>query len=179
MSRYRIVQDHALYFVTFSVVDWLPVFVAEEPCCIVTDSLNFCHERKHLRTNAYVIMPTHLHTILFDADWNADRLRQTLTALRKYTGQQLTKHCHFHLPPCFAGTLRASSGPDRRHRFWQGGIHPEAIYSQTFWRQKLDYIHDNPSRKGLVREAHHWRFSSAAYWLAEGESHVILTPVDW
>lgn len=41
----------------------------------------------------------------------------------------------------------------------------------------MDYIHDNPVRKGLVWEATAWRFSSAAYWLLDppGESDVILT----
>src|SRR5262245_46883203 len=49
MERYRIGDDAALYFVTFSVVDWLPIFVSEEPCRIIADSLRFCHEQKCLR----------------------------------------------------------------------------------------------------------------------------------
>jgi hypothetical protein len=61
MERYRIVSDAAVYFVTFSIVDWLPIFVSEEPCRIVADSFRFCHEQKALRFNAFVIMPTHLH----------------------------------------------------------------------------------------------------------------------
>ena len=178
MAHYQIVHEHALYFVTFSIVEWLPVFVAEEPCRIVTDSLNFCHQRKHLRVNAYVIMPTHLHAILFDGDFDTGRLRRTLTDLRKFTGRQLTDYCASHTP-AFIRTLQAAAGKDRQHRFWQGGIHPEAIFSEAFWRQKVDYIHDNPRRKGLVVEAHHWRFSSAAYWLEGGESDVMLTPVEW
>jgi putative transposase len=179
MTGYRIVEQHVLYFVTFSVVDWLPVFVAEEPCCIVTDSFNFCHEHKHLCINAYVIMTTHLHAILFDCEFNSDRLKRTLADLRKYTGQQLTQYCRSHMPPCFGDTLQRVAGKDRKHRLWQGGIHPEAIYTQSFWRQKIDYLHNNPVRKGLVREAHHWCFSSAAYWLEGGDSDIILTPVDW
>jgi hypothetical protein len=43
------------------VVDWLPLFVAETVCKIVTDSLDFCYRQKGLRVNAYVIMPTHFH----------------------------------------------------------------------------------------------------------------------
>ena len=151
MTRYRIVQEHALYYVTFTVVEWLPVFVAEESC----------------------------RTILFDEDLDSDRLRLTLADLRKYTGRQLTDYCASHMPMCFAKTLLEAGGQDRQHRFWQAGTHPEAIYTQTFWRQKVDYMHDNPCRKGLVRAAHHWRFSSAAYWLNGGESDVILTPVEW
>jgi putative transposase len=179
MTRYRIVQGHAVYFVTFSIVEWLPIFVAEEPCCIVADSLNYCHEHKHLRVNAFVVMPTHLHAIVYDEDFDANRLKQTLGDMRKYTGQQLTKHCLSHMPPCFGSVLRRTAAKDRQHRLWQGGTHPEAVFSKSFWRQKIDYIHNNPIRKGLVREAHHWRFSSAAYWLEGGESDVNLTPVNW
>src|SRR5438876_12146868 len=68
MERYRFHSDGALFYVTFSVVDWLPIFVSEAACNIVTESLNFCHRQKGLRINAYVIMPTHWHAILFHAD---------------------------------------------------------------------------------------------------------------
>src|SRR5262249_51703716 len=65
MERYRISDDGAVYFVTMSVVDWLPVFISEATCRILTESLNFCHRRKGLRINAYVVMPTHFHAIVF------------------------------------------------------------------------------------------------------------------
>ena len=179
MEPYRIVQEQAVYFVTFTVVEWLPVFVSEETCQIVTDSLNFCHRAKSLRINAYVIMPTHLHAILFDADMNAQRLAQTITAFRKYTGRQLSDYCTEHLP-VFDRILREAAGPDRKRQFWQPSRHPEAIYSQRFWRQKIDYLHENPCRKGLVYLPEHWRYSSAAYWLGDSaESEVVLTPLEW
>ncbi|HEX4129685.1 MAG TPA: hypothetical protein VHZ24_06555 [Pirellulales bacterium] len=57
MERYRIHAEAAVYFVTYSIVEWLPVFIAEASCKIVTDSLAFCHREKHLRINAYVVMP--------------------------------------------------------------------------------------------------------------------------
>jgi REP element-mobilizing transposase RayT len=168
-----------MYFVTFSVVEWLPVFIRPEPCQIITDSLNFCHDNKHLEINAYVIMPTHLHLIVFDCDFDSQRLRRTLTDIRKYTGHRLVDYCLAHTSACFAVALRGAARTDREHRFWQADVHPEAVYTETFWRQKLDYLHDNPRRRGLVWDATHWRFSSAAYWLVEGESDVVLTSVMW
>jgi hypothetical protein len=65
--------------VTFSAVQWLPVFVAEASCRIVTDSLRFCRERRGLCSNAYVIMPTHLHAIVFHESGNAEELRGDLS----------------------------------------------------------------------------------------------------
>ncbi len=92
LETLRIHEDCALYYLTFSVIQWLPVFVSEESCLIITESLNFCHREKGLRINAFVIMPTHLHLIVTDADYNVERLRQTITDLRKYTGKQLARY---------------------------------------------------------------------------------------
>ncbi len=34
-------------------------------------------------------------------------------------------------------------------------------------RPKLDYIHDNPVRRGYVDELEHWRYSSARNYAGE------------
>jgi len=58
---------------------------------------------------------------------------------------------------------------------------PEVIETERFWEQKLDYLHENPCRKGLVARAEHWRFSSAGYWLSDGKaaSQVALGAIQW
>jgi len=181
MERYRFHSDGAVFFVTFAVVEWLPVFVSERACKIVTASLNFCHCQKGLRTNAYVIMPTHLHAIFFDKDFDAGRLENTLIDFRKFTGRQLVEYCQRQMPACFTDTLRQAAGEDREHRFWQPTRHPEQLEGESFWRVKFDYLHENPCRKGLVSRAEHWRFSSAAAWLSEGRSaaEMILSAIEW
>jgi len=164
-----------------SVRFWLPVFVSEEACCCVTDSLNYCHKKKGLRVNAFVIMPTHLHLIAFDADFDSRRLQQTLTDMRKYTGRRLADYCDREMPPIFGQAIRTGRRTDRDRQFWQPSKHPEAIWSESFWRSKFNYVHDNPRRKGLVCDNVNWRFSSAAFWLLEppGYSDVLLTGVRW
>ena len=72
---------------TSTVVDWLPVFIDETACKIITESLNFCIINKHLRVNTYVIMLTHLHAILFDSEFDPERLKRTLDDMRKFTGR--------------------------------------------------------------------------------------------
>ncbi|MEX2174811.1 MAG: hypothetical protein WD872_10645 [Pirellulaceae bacterium] len=180
MERYGFVAEPAAYFVTFSVVDWLPVFVAEEPCKIVTDSFNFCCDSKSLRVNAYVIMPTHLHAIVFDAAWDPKRLEQTLVDMRKFTGRKLVGYLAGHGPACFQAVLKEAAGDDRQHRFWQPTRHPMSITSERFWRQKIDYLHANPCRKGLVRRASEWRFSSAGFYHSDGKetSDVVLSALE-
>jgi hypothetical protein len=42
MERYRIAPGVALYYITLTVVDWLPVFIDETACRIITDCFNYC-----------------------------------------------------------------------------------------------------------------------------------------
>jgi REP element-mobilizing transposase RayT len=165
---------------TYSIA-WLPVFVSQTSCNIVTDSLTFCHREKHLRINAFVIMPTHIHLIVFDADLNSERLLRGLADFRKFTGRKLSDYCISNGPKCFLETLRDQAIADRERRFWQPSRHPEALETERFWQQKLDYLHDNPARKGMVRSADHWRYSSAAWYMSDGAQSVDvpLTPIGW
>ena len=164
MESYRIDPDVGLYYVTFSVVDWLPVFIDQSACQVLIDSFQFCIQNKCLGVNAYVFMPTHMHAIVFDREFDQERLKHTLDDFRKFTGRQLLDHVTGHLPECFGEVFQSEAGTDRQRRFWQATQHPVGLFSTGFWRQKFDYLHQNPCRKGLVRRPEDWRYSSALYW---------------
>ena len=96
-------------------------------------------------------MPTHVHAIVFDREFDAERLSRTLDGMRKFTGRRIADHCDAHMPSAFSSTLRASAGEDRERRVWQSGTHPVGILTERFWRQKFEYIHLNPVRRGSSR----------------------------
>lgn len=50
---------------------------------------------------------------------------------------------------------------DTDYQVWEEGNHPQIIESETVMRQKLDYIHQNPVKRGYVDQPEHWRYSSA------------------
>jgi putative transposase len=50
---------------------------------------------------------------------------------------------------------------DREHQLWQEGSHPQMIADEAMMWQKLEYIHNNPVRRGYVDDPIHWRYSSA------------------
>ncbi|MCP5007098.1 MAG: hypothetical protein GY941_24610 [Planctomycetes bacterium] len=55
------------------------------------------------------------------------------------------------------------------YQVWQEGFHPKMIGTQEVFIQKVEYIHNNPVRRGLVESAEYWRYSSAGnYPCGEG-----------
>jgi len=68
------------------------------------------------------------------------------------------------------GNQKAKSGHkgESRHQVWQEGFHPQAITSEEMLRQKLEYIHFNPVKIGLVDCPADWRYSSARNYSGNG-----------
>ena len=58
-----------------------------------------------------------------------------------------------------------SHSRNEKYQFWQYGSHPEEIYSENFFWSKLDYIHLNPVRAGIVCKASHYIYSSASNYV--------------
>jgi putative transposase len=53
-NRYFIKDQNAIYFVTFTVVNWLDVFTRANHKHVIVDSLNYCIDQKGLNVHTYV-----------------------------------------------------------------------------------------------------------------------------
>lgn len=54
-----------------------------------------------------------------------------------------------------------------QYRFWQEGCYSEVISSLEFYKQKLNYIHQNPVRAEFVRYPQDYLYSSAIDYAGE------------
>ncbi len=175
MDSYKFIDGIYIYFVTFTVVDWLPIFTRPEPIEIVNNSLQFCHANRQLRIHSYVIMPNHIHLIISDENYDNERLGKTLVDFRKFTGHKLADYIDANLSESLAQSIRANQLTDRIRQIWKSGWHAEALSTEKFLTQKVNYIHENPVRKGLVKLPEHWPHSSAGYWINGDEPEIPIT----
>jgi hypothetical protein len=72
---------------------------------------------------------------------------------------------------------KARHKTDRVFQLWQEGSHPKIIESESILRQKLEYIHQNPVKRGYVSDPTHWRYSSARNY-ARIEA-IVSVSTDW
>jgi hypothetical protein len=158
-SRYRVCEPGHPHFLTCSIVGWLPVFSHPETVQIVFDSWRFLQQHERLVIYGYVILENHLHLVASSGD-----LGREIGDFKSHTARQIIDLLEARK---FRGMLRqleelkARHKADRQYQLWQEGSHPQLIQGEEMMRQKLEYIHNNPVRRGYVDDATHWRYSSA------------------
>jgi putative transposase len=157
-SRYKIFNNQYPYYLTSTTVEWLPLFIDPDVVQIILDSLRFLQKEKRLLIYSYVIMENHLHLIASSQDLSKEigdfksfTARRIVDLYKKHNTQLLKKLAIFKAP----------FKDDRDYQLWQEGFHPEEIQSEEMMRQKIEYIHYNPVRRGYIDEPEHWRYSSA------------------
>lgn len=144
------------YFTTATILRWQNLLENNELKLIITDALAYLVTQGHVRIYAFVIMPNHIHLV-----WNvigAKSLGKIKHSLFSYTAHSFRKHLLAH-----EGSLDnyVVQKEDRLHQFWQSRSFDLPTTSQPFLLQKVNYIHQNPVKAGLVCDAGDYKHSSA------------------
>ncbi|MBM9613088.1 transposase [Desulfobulbus rhabdoformis] len=158
-SRYTISEARAPHFLTCTVVNWLPLFSNPALVEILLDSWRFLHDQGRLTLYAYVIMENHLHLV-----GAAENLGKEIGDFKSFTARKMIDRLRERKADWILQQLalyKAGFKTDRQYQLWQEGAHPQQIQDETMMRQKVEYIHNNPVKRGYVDDPLHWRYSSA------------------
>ena len=166
MSESYKIHSDGLYFVSFSVVGWMDVFIRRAYQDILVDSIAFCQKNKNLKLYFYCIMPSHVHFIALSENGN---LTDILRDFKSFTAKAVMDAIENNLQESrrewlmnqfkFHGSI---SSQKQEKQFWKHDNHPFYLYSNKMTQQKVDYIHFNPVEAGFVNEPQEWRLSSAS-----------------
>ena len=61
-------------------------------------------------------------------------------------------------------------------QFWQQDNHPIELYGYEALQQKLNYLHENPVRAGIVYESWHYKYSSAIDYCTTEKGKIDIEP---
>ncbi len=160
----------AIVFVTTTVREWTPVF-ADTACAEAAldqhaETVSFFG----YALAAYVVMPTHLHALV--GLTNLQHLSQVMQSFKSLTARRLRALlCPEHIE------VFDHNG---RFVFWKQRFDDLVIWTEKQFRTKVEYIHNNPVKAGLVERPVDYPYSSAQDWLTvtEGRVHIDKT-WDW
>ena len=177
---YIIRDQEKIHFITATVVDWVDVFTRKTYKDVVIESFAYCIKEKGMLLYGYVIMSNHIHLLVQS---KIDKLSDLIRDFKKFIAKNILERIvnepesrrEWMLERFKKATETHSR--NKNYQFWQYGNHAEEVYSHKFMWSKLDYIHLNPVRAGIVEKASHYRYSSASNYV-NNEGLVTVEIVD-
>jgi len=126
----------------------------------------------------YVIMPEHVHLIVhprqaeYDTSQFLKRVKQSVSRRAKVWLSETSSSWLDRLT-----VYNEGKGSD--FRFWQaGGGYDRNIVDRKSLLLMMEYIHNNPVRRGLVRTAEDWPWSSAGWYGGRRDGPLVMDPLE-
>ncbi len=162
---------------TFSCFHKLPLLNRDRTRRWFLEALDAARLRRNLALWAYVIMPEHVHVIVWPRE-PVYEVRLIRTALKIPVQRKALAFLRSHAP-AFLDRLRDEQPNGEVHyRFWQrGGGYDRNVTDPTTLRAMIEYIHNNPVRRGLVARPADWPWSSAGFYDGVGDTPLQMDPL--
>lgn len=133
----RLQREDDLHFVTFSCYRRQPYLNPDSAKIYFEETLEVLRKRHRFDVYGYVLMPEHVHMLVSEPEVRL--LGSTLRVLKGETSKRLK-----------------GSGA----HFWYARYYDFNVFTRKKRLEKLDYMHFNPVRRGLVEKPEDWPWSS-------------------
>jgi REP element-mobilizing transposase RayT len=159
--RFLVSQDSPALYITIVTKDRLRVFQTDQMREILCSAIDEARSSSGFLLFAYVIMLDHMHLLASRSSTISDLLR----FLKGITARRIIDYLKSNNYLRSLAKLRHQH-QDRNYKYslWQTEKNVLPLFSEAMFVQKLNYIHSNPVRAGLVERATDYRWSSARIW---------------
>lgn len=156
-----------VHYVTFSCYKRRKLLTPDICKRIVIGTLGSQLRRQNGTCLGFVVMLDHVHAMVWFPDEH--QISLFMNKWKKLTSKQVAMTYARDFPNYWAKL-------DEREYVWQVRYYDFNIYSEKKMHEKLEYMHNNPVRAGLVKEICEWPWSSAQWW-HQGKS--VGIPISW
>lgn len=173
--------DHAVHHVTGTVHGWQPVLLYPDILSIFEEEFNKMTKRWSVDITGFVIMPEHFHLLLQSNQGN--NVMRFIQGGRRYISGRVRKLIEANNNSfrsfCFSNDIDLSAiysktSGKSAFRFWKEKPRVFPLSKEVDIKRKLDYIHNNPVRRGLVKSPGEWEYSSFGYYADEQPVRLIF-----
>lgn len=165
------------HFLTYSCNKRLPLLTKDRTRRWVVEAMDRARATLKVSLFAYVIMPEHVHVLLFPG--SECPMRRVLAALKRSVSREARDHLVKTGQHEWLKRLTVRYPSRTVFRFWQpGGGYDRNVWQQRSIRETVDYIHANPVRRELVESPEDWAWSSAKFWAGEKDVPIKMDSID-
>lgn len=162
------------HFLTFSCYRRLPLLSYDRTRLWFLKALSDAREEHDFDLWAWVLMPEHVHLLIYPK-LPGYRIDKILASIKRPVGSKAIEY----LEACASPFLERLTVRNRKRvyrHFWQVGPGDDHnLYEARAIHNAIQYIHDNPVRRALVKTVEEWLWSSAHDWAGLPVEFAFLT----
>jgi putative transposase len=178
-GRSKFSEKNLMFFVTTTVMNFERIFHSDKYFDILTDSLIFLISKYKAKLFGFVLMPNHIHLIIETV--NAETISAFMRDFKKFTSTKIRKQLEVDERTDLREKLILNAVGKKRQIFklWMDRFDDVVIYTEKIFYKKLDYIHFNPVKAGIVNSPEEWKYSSYKNYVFGDNSVIkIVMPFD-
>jgi len=160
-------QGH-LHFITFSCYRRLPLLQTARARDVFVKELSKIHDELGFHLVGYVVMPEHIHLLISEPQQGTPST--VLQKLKLRVARKLRKRKR--RPSAAQLRLPFEENGEPLRAFWQARFYDFNVYTSGKKKEKLNYMHANPVKRGLVEHPKDWRWSSWEFYAGGGRGTV-------
>ncbi|MCD6330529.1 MAG: transposase [Candidatus Cloacimonetes bacterium] len=168
-------KDESCFFVTTTVINHLNVFSYYEISDILIKNIKHYQEKYKFTILGYVIMPSHFHWII-STNNQTGAISAIMREIKKYSAWDIMDFLKNNGRIDYLEIFKNAGkrGHKQKRKFWNDRFDDVIINSKEFFLQKLNYIHNNPVKAGLVKRPEDYKYSSARNYKYEDHSVIYV-----
>ena len=166
VGGYKIRNQNAVHFITFAVVEWVDVFTRQQYRDIFLEKIRQSQKENGLLLHSWVLMSNHFHGIMSARE--GFELSHILGEIKRKSSMEIVQAIEKNDAESRKGwmldifkTAGAANSRNDKRQFWRQENRPKECFGREFTEQKINYVHQNPVRAGIVDIAEHYLYSSA------------------
>jgi putative transposase len=157
----RIYGQKHLHFITCSCYRRLPLLGTARARTLFVKVLGEVRRRYRFALVGYVVMPEHFHLLISEPAVGTPSvvlqvLKQRVSCRLRHRRRQRVPSAQIH--------LRFGGVEDLLPSFWQRRFHDFNVWSRKKRVEKLNYMHQNPVKRGLAVKGPDWPWSSCRFY---------------
>ncbi len=142
----RLLVSDRIFFVTVNLQRGIPHF-SDSEFPLLVQALQACRQRTPFLLCGYVLMPDHWHALIHTQC--PVTVSRSIQDVKWLAARLINRH-------------RGSKGSIWQRQFWDRFVRHKKEFGE-----RLDYMHLNPVKKGLVKRPEAWRWSSYSNFALE------------
>ena len=162
-------------FVTFSCYQRRKLLKSGLELSIVSSHINRLREKLGFRIHGFVLMPEHVHLVVTPP--KDSKLGVEIGRMKARSAMEILSHwrsMEHYIPERSARKIHNAGQPV----FWHRRCYDHNCRSIETVREKIQYCHNNPVKRELVKEPRDWKYSSYNWYLGERDVPILIDPIE-